>query len=56
MKYRVYYCIADFDEVLTKLVETEDIEEWCECFVGNSDEDIFLDYWEVATDESENQD
>lgn len=55
MKYRIYYWIADFEEVLTKLVETEDIEEYCEYFEGG-ELDVSVDYWEEATDESENQD
>lgn len=56
MEYKIYYCIADYDEVLTKCVETEDIEDWCECFMNNSELDIYIDFVEKLSDGSKNED
>ena len=53
--YRIYYWIADFEEVLTKDVMTNDIEEYCEYFQGG-EEDISIDYWEILTDRNSNED
>ncbi|OKH16828.1 hypothetical protein FACHB389_35275 [Nostoc calcicola FACHB-389] len=46
-KYRVFYTVEDFDDVKSRVVETDNIEEWIEYFEGQ-EVDKTVDYYELV--------